>query len=82
MFGFFGLEACGIFASWPGIELMSPALASEDLTTGSPEKSLYDSLKYTVMKNWPNGLISNDIALIYLLLIYYCILLLLIYLLR
>jgi len=72
---FFGLEACGIFAPRPGIELMSPALASEDLTTGSPEQSLYDILQYTVMKNWPNRLISNDTALIYLLLIYYYILL-------
>ena len=44
---FFGLEACGIFAPRPGIELMSPALASEDLTTGSPEQSLYDILQYT-----------------------------------
>ena len=49
-FGFSGLESCGIFAPRPGIELMPPALESEDLTTGSPEKSLYDILKYTVIK--------------------------------
>ena len=36
MFGFFGHEACGILAPWPGIEPAPPALESEVLTTGLP----------------------------------------------
>ena len=38
MFQFFGHKACGILAPWPGTELTSPALESEVLTTGLPEK--------------------------------------------
>ena len=38
-FGFFGHEACEIFAPWPGIEPVSSALEDEVLTAGLPEKS-------------------------------------------
>ena len=37
---FFGHEACGILAPWPGIEPVPPALESEVWTTGPPGKSL------------------------------------------
>ena len=40
MFGFFGPEACGIFAPWPEIEPVPPALEGEVLTTRSPGKSV------------------------------------------
>ena len=39
MFWFFGPEACGILAPWPGIEPAPPALEGEVLTTGPPGKS-------------------------------------------
>ena len=39
MFCFFGREACGILAPWPGIEPAAPALEGEILTTGPPGKS-------------------------------------------
>ena len=39
MFWFFGLEACGILAPWPGIEPAPPALESKVPTTGPPGKS-------------------------------------------
>ena len=39
MFWFFGHEACGILAPWPGIEPTPPALEGEVLTTGLPGKS-------------------------------------------
>ena len=42
MFLFFGYEAHGIFAPWPGIEPALLALVSKVLTTGPPEKSLID----------------------------------------
>ena len=38
MFYFFGLEACGILASWPGIEPAPPALEGKVLTTELPGK--------------------------------------------
>ena len=38
MFWFFGPGACGILAPRPGIELASPALEGEVLTTGQPGK--------------------------------------------
>ena len=38
-FGFFGREACGILAPWPGIEPAPPALEGRVLTTGLPGKS-------------------------------------------
>ena len=41
MFWFFGHEACGILALWPGIEPVPWALEDEVLTTGLPGKSLY-----------------------------------------
>ena len=41
MFGFFGLKAHGILASWPGIEPTLPALEGEVLTTGQPGKSQF-----------------------------------------
>ena len=37
--GFFGTEACGILAPWPGIEPAPPPLEGEVLTTGPPGKS-------------------------------------------
>ena len=40
MFWFFGLEARGILAPWPGIEPAPPALEGEALTTGPRGKSL------------------------------------------
>ena len=39
MFCFFGREACGILAPWPGIEPMPPALVGEVLTTRPAGKS-------------------------------------------
>ena len=39
MFCFSGHKACGILASWPGIEPTPPALEGEVLTTGLPGKS-------------------------------------------
>ena len=35
---FFGQEACGILATWPGIEPTPLALEGEVLTTGLPGK--------------------------------------------
>ena len=40
MFWFLGQEACGIFALWPEIKPISPAMEGKVLTTGPPEKSL------------------------------------------
>ena len=37
---FFGPKACGIFAPWPGIEPVTPALEDEVLTTGALGRSL------------------------------------------
>ena len=39
MFCFFGHEACGILAPWPGIERTLPALEGEVLINGLPGKS-------------------------------------------
>ena len=39
-FFFFSCKACGICIPWSGIELVSPALEGEVLTTGPPEKPL------------------------------------------
>ena len=39
MFWFFGREACGLLAPWPGIEPARSALEGEVLTTGPPGKS-------------------------------------------
>ena len=39
IFWFFGRQACGILAPWPGIEPAPPALEGEVLTTGPPGKS-------------------------------------------
>ena len=39
MFWLFGLEACGILASWPEVEPTSSAMESEVLTTGPLGKS-------------------------------------------
>ena len=36
---FFGHKSCGTLAAWIGIELTSPALEDEVLTTGLPGKS-------------------------------------------
>ena len=38
-FVFFGQEACGVLALWPGIEPAPPALEGKVLTTGPPGKS-------------------------------------------
>ena len=45
MFCFFGPEACGILAPWPGIKLSPLALEGEVLTTGPPGKSLGHSVR-------------------------------------
>ena len=39
LFCFFGHDACGIPAPWPGIEPIPPALEGEDLTPGPSGKS-------------------------------------------
>ena len=39
LFFFFGCQACGILALWPGNELAPPALRGEVLTIGPPGKS-------------------------------------------
>ena len=39
MFWFFGREACGILAAWPGIKPILPVLEDEVLTTGPPGKA-------------------------------------------
>ena len=44
-FGFFGRQACGILAPWPGIEPAPPALEGKVLTTGPPGKALHVSLR-------------------------------------
>ena len=41
--------ACGISATWPGIEPKSPALEGGFLTTGPPGKSLVIHLRYSSM---------------------------------
>ena len=41
-FGFFGCEACGILAPWPGNEPAPLALEGEVSTTGPPGKSLQE----------------------------------------
>ena len=40
VWGFFGLKAHGILASWPGIGTSNPALEGKVLTTGLPGKAL------------------------------------------
>ena len=44
MFWFFGREAGGILAPWPGIEPEPPVLEGEVLTTGPPGKSWGSSI--------------------------------------
>ena len=44
MFWCFGHKACGILASWSGIEPTSPALEGEVLTTGPPGQSWDDGI--------------------------------------
>ena len=44
-FWFFGQQACGILAPWPGIKPTPPALKSKILTTGPPGKSFGDFFK-------------------------------------
>ena len=44
MFWFFDCKACGILASWPGIEPAAPAMEGEVLTTGPPGKCPHYSL--------------------------------------
>ena len=51
MFWFFGLKACGILDSWPGIKPAHPVLEAEVLTTGPPGKSL--SNYFNVQINFP-----------------------------
>ena len=41
MFWFFGWEACGVFAPWPGIEPVTPELEGKVLTAGPPGKFLF-----------------------------------------
>ena len=49
MFCFFGPEACGILAPWPGIEPAPSALQGEVLTTGLPGKSQHVSFWIIVL---------------------------------
>ena len=44
-FVFFGSEACGILAPWPGIKPTPSALEGQVLTTGPPGRSLVVSFK-------------------------------------
>ena len=48
MFWFFGHEACGILAPWPGIEPAPPALEGEVLNTGPPGKFLFKCLAKSI----------------------------------
>ena len=50
MFGFFGHEACGILAPWPGIEPTPTALEGEVLAAEPPGKSL--NFLFTTADNW------------------------------
>ena len=43
MFRFFGHEACGVSAPWPGIEPVPPESQGKVLTTELPGKFLYHS---------------------------------------
>ena len=52
MFWFFGHEACGILAPWPGIEPSPPALEGKVLTTGLPGKSLMCWILYFEPNDW------------------------------
>ena len=52
MFCFFGPEACGILAPWPGIEHSPPALEGEVLATGPPGMSLH--YPFNACKNCSN----------------------------
>ena len=54
MFWFFGGEACGILAPWPGVKPTPPALGGEVLTTGQPETSLNFIFEYSCLKNNKN----------------------------
>ena len=47
MFWFFGHQACGILAPWPGIKLTPFALEDKVLTTGPPGKSLSNYVLYS-----------------------------------
>ena len=44
VFGFFGHEACGVLAPWPGIKPTTPALEGEVLTTWPPGRSLENNV--------------------------------------
>ena len=57
MFWFFGLEACGILALWPGIKPTPHVLEGEVLTTGPPGKSP-DELFYSCVLVFKS---SNDL---------------------
>ena len=57
MFWFFGHEACGILAPWPGMEPTPPALEDEMPTTGLPGTLLLNiflSKNYIVRLNPTN----------------------------
>ena len=56
MFWYFGREACGILAPWPGIEPAPPALESKVLTTGPPGKSWEEIFEWEKVVNDANGL--------------------------
>ena len=60
-----GHEACGILASWPGVNLTPPASEGKVLTTGQPRKSLkFAFLNITVMDQTSVSLqTSPDVAL-------------------
>ena len=60
VFGFFGHEACGILAPWPGIEPIPPALEGKVLATGPPGKScnlLSISIRFSILDFQANGII-------------------------
>ena len=50
MFCFFGHEACGVLAPWPGIEPTPPALEGKVLTTGPPGKRPTDVIKLGILR--------------------------------
>ena len=49
MLWFFGCEACGILAPWPGIQATTPMLEGEVLTAGPPGKSLWHSFELNMI---------------------------------
>ena len=72
MFCFFGHEACGILAPWPGIKPAAPELEGKVLTPGLPGKSLGDLFCITylvfkhifiVSKSWETDMLPQALLL-------------------